>query len=567
MKRLTRFVGLSLALIMVMGLGFGAVSAQDETTIVIGWEQEPNQLSPIVAMTFASVMQQFYQRDVWDWDTNNQIYPVMVEEIPSFDNGMVETLESGNTQVTYNLREGMMWSDGEAITSADCEFWHSEIMMKPESGTIQRGTYPEVVESFEVVDDYTFVMTYSVPFPDFLSQNTATCGYPEHILRPQLEEFGTLDDAPFFTVNAVSDMVGYGPYVFGNWTIGSEATWVKNDMWDGQEPAIDRIIARFIPEAAQMRNALEAGEIDMAFNFADDQVDAYLEIPGVEVWSTPGVYGDAIWINYGNNVEGSPLEDVNVRKAIIHAIDRVSLAEELVGPGTDVPRSWYAQQFWPSEEDLPLIEYDPEMAAQLLDEAGWTLDENATIRTNADGDQLILRFFTTSGRQIRENYQVFIADYLGEVGISVQLLPIPSGILFDTFVNRGVLSTGDFDLALFALSTDPLSPFADAPTWLGCSGLPTAENPSGRNGWGACSPEFDELDLQVGTTVDPEERMQLAHQAQVELFGDEQFWHGLYLRPTWYAVQSEVFDPNTMQDLGTLSSNWFNKVEFWQPAS
>jgi peptide/nickel transport system substrate-binding protein len=213
-------------------------------------------------------------------------------------------------------------------------------------------------------------------------------------------------------------------------------------------------------------------------------------------------------------------------------------------------------------EDIGFVEYNVEGANALLDEAGW-VDTNDNGIRDKDGVELVLRFFTTT-RQIRMDYQVFIQEYLADVGIEAQLLPIPSGVLFASFLERGVLDTGDWDLALFALSTGPLSPFANAPELFGCDGVPTPEDPNGKNGWGFCSEEFDSLDLQVGTTVDPQERLELAHQAQRAFF-EGQFWHGLYLRPTWYAFDGSVIDTSTVQDLGTLSSNYFNKVELWQP--
>jgi len=248
--------------------------------------------------------------------------------------------------------------------------------------------------------------------------------------------------------------------------------------------------------------------------------------------------------------------------ALIHAIDRATLAEALIGPGTEVPLSYYSSIFW--ADDLPFIEYNVEEANRLLDEAGW-VDSNDNGVRDMDGEELVLRFYTTT-RQIRMDYQVFIQDYLSEVGVQVQLLPVPSGSLFAVFNERGILSTGDFDLAIFALSTDPLSPFQNVGTWFGCDSIPTPDNPSGRNGWGFCSEEYDRLDALVGETVDPVERLELAQQAQLELF-EGRFWHGLYLRPTWYAFDSNAIDTSTVQDLGVLSANYFNKIEFWQPAS
>lgn len=557
MKRTIRFMLVTM-LVLAMSLGIVA-NAQDDSVLVIGWEQEPAQLNPLVNMTFASLLDNFYSRGVWGWDTNREIYPILVTEIPSPENGGVVTLENGNTQVIYKLAEGKLWSDGEAITSADFEFWHG-LMVDPTTITIQRGSYPDVVEAFEVIDDLTFSLTYNVPFPDYLSNATAGAA-PEHLWAPYLAENGTLDTAPFLTPSGSTTAVGYGPYVFAEWVIGDSVRFEANPNWDGEPVGFQTVIARFISEAAQMQNALEVGDIDVAFNFGDALVPGYQTIEGIEVFNTAGVYGDAVWINYGNG--GHPaLADKNVRKALIHAIDRRSLAEALVGPGTGVPVSWQSALFWP--EDLGILEYDVDLANQLLDEAGWTDSNSDGIRDNGS-EPFVIRLFTTTGNIVRGNYAVAIQEALGEVGITMQIIPVPSGILFGSFSQRGILNTGDFDLAIFALSTGPLSPFSDAPDWFGCDGIPSPENPNGLNGWGSCSPEFDALDLEVGRTVDPAARLELAHEA-IREFVDEYFWNGLYLRPTWYAVDTSVVAAGTFSDVGTLTSNYFNKIEYWKPA-
>jgi peptide/nickel transport system substrate-binding protein len=364
-------------------------------------------------------------------------------------------------------------------------------------------------------------------------------------------------------------VVGYGPYLFGDWVIGDSITFTKNPNWDGQAPAIDRVIVRFIADTAQMVNSLEAGEIDMAFNFPDPLVASYQALEGVTTFSTDGVFGDAIWMNVGNG--GHPaLSNINVRMAIMHAIDRITLAAELRLPGTTVPKSWYSAKFWP--EDLPFLEYDADLANQVLTEAGWVdSDENpATPRVSSgvegvsDGFPLVLRFYTTT-RQDRMDYQVAIQEYLNAAGIGTLLNPVPANLLFGDFLEGGILDTGDFDLAIFALSTSPLTPFAGAPDWFGCGGVPTAENPNGNNGWGWCDAEYDALDLEVGSTVDEAARLDLAHQA-IRHFYDGQFWHGLYLRQTHYAIDSSKFNAESVMGVGVLSNNYFNKIEFWVPA-
>ncbi len=558
MKRVIRLLGLGVVCLVMLTLVVGAANAQGEDVMVIAWEQEPPTLYPMTNMAFAVWLENFYARRVWDFDIDNNIFPIKVEAIPTAENGMVTTNDDGNTVVTYKLREGMVWSDGTPMTSADCELWHRLYTDRTTSANIPRGTYPDVVEGFEVVDDFTFTVTYNRPWPDYLVDGYNYCNYPAHVLNPILEAEGTIDNAPYFTGQ---DVVGYGPYTFDEWVVGDTMTLNANPNWDGQAPAIETIIIKQIPDQAQMVSALETGEVDLAFNYADNLVPEYQSIPGVTVFGTPGVFGDAIWLNHSDTTHPA-LQDINVRRAIGYAIDRPAMAEGLVGPGIEIPKTWYSSLFWP--DDLPdAIPYDPDMANQLLDEAGW-VDTNESGTRDKDGVELILRFFTTT-RQVRMDYQVLIQEYLSAVGIGTQLFPVPPGVLFDSYSNRGIVNSRDFDLALYALSSSPLSPNTDPPSFY-CSGIASAENPDGQNTTGFCNEEYERLDGLVQSTLDPEERMGYAHDA-IRIWTENTHWLGLYLRVTWYSVNSDRFDPASIEpNVGVLSDNYFTKVEFWQPA-
>jgi peptide/nickel transport system substrate-binding protein len=555
--KLARIVGVILALMLALS-AFGIAGAQD-TTIIIGWEQEPPLLRPRSSLTFASLMGGFFHRDLWDWNGELEIFPVMVESVPTFENGLARTLDNGATQVDIVLKEGIMWSDGAPITSADLEFTHM-IMMNPATLTAGRGSYPDIVESGEVIDDRTFRLTYNAPAPDYLVADYLSSNIPilpAHVFGPIIEASGNIDDAPQWRG---IDYVGYGPYVLTEWAVGQQVVMDKNPNWDGQEAAIDRVVLRFITDTAQMTNAFANGEIDLAFNFQDSLVPQYSAVDGAEVFQTPGVYGDAVWVNMGNG--GHPaLTDVRVREAIAHAMDRETMAQQLVGPGVQMAISWFSSAFLP--EDHPFREYNPTRAAQLLDEAGW-VDSNGNGIRDKDGTEMILRFFTTT-RQVRMDYQVVIQEQLRAVGIGTQLFPVPATILFADYLERGILDTGDFDLAIFALSANPLSPYSgDTLEWFGCDGIPTPADPAGSNGWGFCNPRFDELNGMVAVEVDPATRLALA-QEQFQLFYEGAFWHGLYLRPTWYAL-APGWELEPVTGVGTLAANWFNNIEFWAPS-
>ncbi len=563
-RKTTRGLGVVLALALMLTVIVGAAQAQDEKVLVIGWEQEPDVLQPGTSSTFSWLLSGFNGRGVWDWDYNNEIFPVMVEEIPTLENGGVILNDAGNTVVTYKLRSGMKWSDGEPITADDCLFGH-RLWSDTSTGTIpQRSDYPIVVESVEKVDDLTLVQTFNTPFPDYISSTVyLRCEFPKHVIEPLMEaNGGTIDGLPYFTNG--EGVVGYGPYRLESWIKGDSITFVRNEYWDGQAPAFDRVILRMITDTAQMVNAFETGEIDMAFNFADNLVAEYGAVEGAAVVSTPGVYQDAIWFNIrADGTQNPAVKDVNVRKAIAMAVNRRANNDALVYPGAPIPDAFDAPKWRP--EGLEILSYDPDAANAMLDAAGW-VDSNGDGTRDKDGVELILRFFTTT-RQVRMDYQLAIQSDLRKVGIGLQLFAVPGpAVLFASFTNRGIMATGDYDMAIYASSNDPITPNID-PDSFTCAGIPSADNPSGGNFSAFCDPRFDELAAAIKVNTDPVSRLEQKHEA-VKIFNDATFWVGLYPRDTHYAIATSVVDPESVKGrVGVLASNWFNEVEYWAAGS
>ncbi len=581
MKLLSRFIIMSMVLMLALS-SFGMLSAQDTSVLVLGVEQEPPNLWPLNTLVFGGLPESMYGRDLWEWDENREIFPVLAAEIPSIENGMVVTTDEGDTAVTITLNEGLMWSDGTPITTADCEVWHTIRSDSTTSDSVGRATYPDVVKSFEVVDDLTFTITYTGTFPEFLAASEQPeCKYPGHIFGPAIADGGKLEDIAYFTS---APSVGYGPYIMTEWNIGEGMVFEKNPYWQGEEPAFDRLIWQFITDSTQMRNALEVGDIDVAFNWSDDLQPLYGSINNIETFAAPGVFSDALWIRSGpNGNEDSPapgvLESPEVRQAIAHALPRLLFAEALVGPGIAVPTSWYPPALWP--DDLPFLDYDIDGARALLDAAGY-VDEDGdepaaedidpavgcdatTPRVGPDGVAMTGLRFVTTENTLRNNYQLVIQAALNCVGIGTDIQIHPATTLFASFADRGVLTTYQFDLAIFANSSQALTPLGDSDSYH-CSGIPSAENPDGFNPWQFCDPRYDELDLQIAATLASPERDELIAEAVTRHY-EGYFWHGLRLRATWFAVDSTVLDPASVEaNVGTLASDWMNQIEFWQPA-
>jgi peptide/nickel transport system substrate-binding protein len=621
MKRVNRIFILALVVMTMLALG-SLAAAQEEVVIIIGWEQEVDAPPIIGSSAFAAYMDEFYGRDVWDWDTDRNIYPVMVEEVPTVENGLVTSVEvmfdddnnpdtpdvAGQAPiVTYRLRPGMLWSDGEAVTTEDCEFYHN-LMFQPDpvdSITGPRAVYVDTVDRVEVVDELTIIQHFKKPIAEFPIDAPLLCGYPAHkFLGDNAEGFtmdadgdgvfdANFDDSPYARSfrEDVNELVGYGPYVLTEYNPGESYIFERSANWGANEwetvPAIDTVVLQIIVESAQMQNALEVGDIDMAFNFEPVAQPAYNDMENVEVFSTESVFVDALWFNSGPFAFPA-MQDVRVREALVHAIDRRAIANTFVeaGAGDRIPRSWYPVQF--TNPDLPFREYDFARAQELLTAAGWVdddgdevgLDEEgnpvaasprvsqgATLPDGTavpDGQQLVLRFYTTPVIP-RPDVQIAAQAYLRAVGVQTQVFVVPGGsVLFAPFNSRGILYTGDYDIAMYALSNTPIS-LNGSPNNFQCEGIPGPENTNGNNNTWFCDPEYDRLDDLIVYTLDPEERLTLSYERDTLMF-NAAVWHGIRPRTTGYAVRTDRWNAESMYRVGTLSGNYFQNVEDWQPA-
>jgi peptide/nickel transport system substrate-binding protein len=170
--------------------------------------------------------------------------------------------------------------------------------------------------------------------------------------------------------------VGTGPYMVSQYTPGKSITLVRNPHYFADSPKahakIGKIEIRFIPDRqTQMAEALSSG-VDFIMYVPKDQADQAAQVPNLQV-----VSGETMRISFlqMNMRDGSPLpqlKDIRVRKAIIHAIDRASIAKNIVGAGSRVLNTMcFPSQFGCTDEGAPRYTYDPALSKKLLAEAGF----------------------------------------------------------------------------------------------------------------------------------------------------------------------------------------------------
>lgn len=487
------------------------------------WTQEFDTLNPAYTnMWFVTVTHQLWLPWAWESDEKNEAFPKLVTELPSVENGGIS--EDG-TQITMHLRDDLVWSDGEPLTSADFKFTY-EMIINP-ANTVSSAYPYDNIESIDTPDAQTVVINFSGPFAPWIILWRGIL--PEHILKPVFDADGTLDNAEW----NLNPTVGYGPYVFAEWESGSFARFVVNENYWGERPKIDEIFFRFVPDDASQVAALIAGDGDLGTFIAYSDVPK-LEDAGVSIMVQPSGYNEG-WFFVINAEIGHPaMTDVNVRKALAMSVDREAINRDLLLGLTNVPASFWDSLPYYNNPPLTNYPYDPEAAKKLLDEAGW-VDSNGDGTRDKDGVELELTYGTTI-REIRQDTQAVVQQQLAQVGIKVDIQSYDSDLYFSGY-GEGPAANGELDIMEW--SDGPYGfPDPDIYYWL-CSEIPSDEYPAGGNWFFMCDEELDALIQLQSTQVDAAERQKTISQIN-QIFFDKVYWLGLWQDPDVWAVSPRL---------------------------
>lgn len=496
-----------------------AEAAPDRKVAVFIWTQEFDTLNPYYTnMWFVQITHALWLVWPWQYDENNEAYPVLVTEMPSEENGGIS--EDG-TVITMTLRDDITWSDGTPITSADVLFTH-EMIMAP-SNTVA-STFPnDQLASIEAPDDQTVVMTFEEPFVAW--ESTFWHGLlPKHVLEPVFEAEGSIDGAAW----NLAPTVGAGPYVFDAWESGSFARFVRNDNYWGEPAKLDEVFLRFVPDDAAQISALIAGDGHLGTFFAYSDVPT-LEAAGIDIFTVQSGYNEGWYMYMGE--DGHPaLQDERVRQAIAMGFDRFGLVQDLL-LGLTEPAATYWDNTPYAAPELEPWPYDPVRAAEMLDDAGW-IDTNGDGTRDKDGVELVLTYGTTT-REIRQDTQAVAQQQLAEIGVGLELLNFDSDLFFAV---DGPAATGELDIMEWSDTTD--FPDPNITYWL-ISEIPTEDYPVGLNWQKVNDEELDALFRAQATQVDPDERQATFHEISRQVF-EKVYWLGIWQDPDLFGVSERL---------------------------
>lgn len=424
-------------LLLATGCAPEARLTDNGDTVVFHQQQEPDALNPYISEMMATIDA---TAPIIEGLTavNDQLetVPVLAETFPTVENGLVKTVGK-KMIVTYPLRKGVKWHDGQPFTAEDVKFTF-EMIMHPRTMVTSRQGY-EKIEKVEVVDAHTVRMTYKEVYAPYYDRFSAIL--PKHLLAKEL------DDPKGDSINKSAynrHPVGTGPYKFKSWTSGDHIAFTAfDDYWRGK-PKIQNLKMRIVPDENAAFTLLKSGELDIYQSADISKFEAVKKLGHVDVVAQPAL----TWELLGLNVDRPHLSDIRVRRAIAHSINKKQISEKiyqgLYPPAfsDQTPLSWaYNKKI---ENYYP---YDPEKAKALLDEAGWKPGLDG-IRTK-DGDRLSLKITTVAGRKARELTELVMKYYFKKVGIELVIDNVPGTILFGPYPG-GTLKGGKFDLGMWA---------------------------------------------------------------------------------------------------------------------
>lgn len=436
-------------------------------TLQIGFRDDTSTLDPTFSI-------QWSERQVL-----YLIYNTLVRAAPDFSlhPELAESweIEDEGRRIVFRLRQGVTFHDGTPF-NAEAVKWNLDRRMDEAVGSPQRSQLVQVITGVDVIDEYSVAITTAEPFPPLLSYLAERPGF---MVSPTAAE--ALGD------DFGSNPVGTGPFVFREWSRGNRIVLERNEnYWEEGLPYLDSIVFNDIGAAVVGVQRLIVGEIDYVDSLSPQNVQMLSAAEDIVL--DPITVGR--WYSYQWQWDVEPFNNPILRRAIAHAIDRDRLnavtmnGEALISNGPTPAGLW-----WYSDA-LEGYEYNPDLARELVREAG------------AEGLEIAL---STPEDTILRQLNQLVQEQLNAVGLNVTLAPEAMSEWYGRVVQRQI----NFTPMRWTQRADP-------------DGLLSILFHSGghANSTGYSNPEVDSLLEQARRNFDQDERKALYDRAHEVILQD-----------------------------------------------
>jgi peptide/nickel transport system substrate-binding protein len=408
---------------------------------------------------------------------------------------------------TLKVRDDAVWHDGQPVTAEDVAFTLGFIA---DYGMPFFKDYVPFSPTFEVVDPTTVLWkstkpTFAPNVPPYLPI------LPKHIW----ERFTTVSDDPKEVRKAAKEFrnespIGSGPFELAEWEKGQFIRFEANpNYWGGQPKSLDEVVIQIFSNQEAMAQALRSGEIDFADSLKPTLWNALTGDPNIATHLADG----GCWGNFAFNFGGQgkqethhpAIEDLTVRQAAVHAVDKqeivdkVYLGTSVVGDSILMPGQngyWY--------HDIPddiELKYDPALANQMLDEAGYLDSDGDGVREMPDGtDPLVWEVMAVTDVDGSVDTTKLLKSYWKDIGISTKVTTVNTNKAYDLWF------TGEWDVYVWDWCPDPDPDFMLS--------VFTTDQCLGWSDGCYSDPKFDAMYEEQRSTLDREERKAIVDEMQ-----------------------------------------------------
>lgn len=437
-------------------------------TVYVGNNEEPDYLNPVLAgeATSFDVLDKVFDgldnylptgypenTGKWHW------VPVLATNVPTPQNGGVT---DGGKTVTYHLRKGVRFADGEPLTAADVVYtW--KVWTDPKTNAYTTaGFEPQGsqggITSITTPNKYTVVLHFNKPYAPYLGifsyilpAQYLEKNCPDKCMAGNINKFTAFNDQPF----------GTGPMRVKTWQHQNYVKLVQNPYypkkggWDGPAMRTSSVIYKDVPDTSTQVLQMKTGALNFVDFIAANSAlyNQFSQIPGVTMSKTVGME----WEHLDFNLTNPLMADVNIRKAILYGLNRQKMVQ-VTGGGKlfQVANGDQPPLSWAYDSALPVVHQNIQKADGLLTADGWKMASNGFRYKN--GQELTITCLTTSGNELRSENQQIIQQQMKTIGINWKTKYLPSTVLFSFNSNGPVFGTKPtFEVTEFAWvdSVDP----------------------------------------------------------------------------------------------------------------
>lgn len=412
--------------------------------------------------------------------TMNGAFPVDGDyklELESDTNPIKVTVDLENKLVNYKINPKFKWSNGEPVTTADIVKTYEIVANQEYIVAAQSVRYSDPMKNIVGIEEYNQGTADKISGLEVISDSEMNIHMKE--MNPSIywgsgtiSEFVNAKQYEGIPMNQIhtsdplrKNPLSYGPYVMTKIDQGERVTFEANPHYYRGEAKVKNLVMEIVPTSQQVA-ALQSGKYDILIAASTDSFPQFQQMDNISIASKLDLYMSYLGFNLGkwdekNNINvpdpNAKMADVNLRKAMGHAIDTNALGENFYHGLRFLAVSPIAPNFATLHDpEIKGYYYDEELSKKLLDEAGYKDVDDDGFREDKEGNPLVIKYAGMAGGEVAEPIAQYYLQQWAKVGLKVELV---DGRLMDlqNFYDRVEVNDPAIDVfgAAWGMGSDP----------------------------------------------------------------------------------------------------------------